>query len=761
LQRGILILALLSCLVAWLHPGAVVAQSGGSTVRQIVVEGAQRIEPGTVKSYLLIREGDPFDTGRIDRSLKSLFSTGLFADVNLRRQGTTLVVNVVENPVINRIAFEGNKRRDDKELEAEIQLRPRIIFTRTKVQNDVKRILTIYRQSGRFAATVEPKIIQLPQNRVDLVFEINEGDPSTIESIRIVGNKIFSDSKLRDVIRTKETAWYNFFSSDDTYDPDRMNLDRELLRRFYLSNGYADFTVSSAIAELTPDQKKFFMTYTVNEGKRYRFGKLDVAIHQVRGLESSSLQGAVAVKEGDWYDSTKLEQSTADMTADIGTRGYAFAEVRPRVNRNRDKQTIDVTFEVSEGPRVFVERIEITGNLRTLDNVIRREFRIVEGDAFNTAKLNRSRQRIQNLDFFEKVNVSQIPGSATDKTVLKADVAERSTGSLSLGIGFSTQNGAVLDAGVRERNLLGKGQDLRVNATLAQRKSQINLSFTEPYFLNREVSAGFDVFRISRDLQDTSSHDVNEIGTTLRAGYPITERLNQRWSYKINQTKTTNVAAGASALIKSQEGNHLLSQVTHFLSYDQRDSRINPTEGYLLTMTNDLAGFGGSSRFTRNDFAGKYYYPLNREWTLSLRLGGGYIVSLGKDVRHSERFFLGGESVRGFATSGLGPRDVISNDALGGEWQYKGGGEVTFPFPAFPKELGVKARFFSDFGSSGKVTNDNSVAVNDTGSIRVSIGTGITWTSPFGLIGMDFGLPLVKEGFDIEEVFRLNFGTQF
>jgi outer membrane protein insertion porin family len=760
LQRGILLLALLLCLVAWLHPGAVFAQASGGTVRQIVVEGAQRIEPGTVKSYLLIREGDLFDTDRIDRSLKSLFSTGLFADVNLRRQGTTLVVNVVENPVINRIAFEGNKRRSDKDLEAEVQLRPRIIFTRIKVQNDVKRLLTIYRQSGRFAATVEPKIIQLPQNRVDLVFEINEGDPSTIESIRIVGNKKFSDSKLREIIRTKESAWYNFFSSDDTYDPDRMTLDRELMRRFYLTNGYADFTVSSAIAELTPDQKKFFLTYTVNEGKRYRFGKLNVAV-QVRDLESSSLQGAITVKEGDWYDSEKIESSIGAMTTDIGTRGYAFAEVRPRVNRNREKQTIEVTFEVSEGPRVYVERIDITGNVRTLDNVIRREFRIVEGDAFNTAKLNRSRQRIQNLDYFEKVNVSQVPGSAPDKTIVKANVEEKSTGSLSLGVGFSTQNGAVFDAGVRERNLLGSGQDLRLNATIAQRKSQINLGFTEPYFLYREVAAGFDIFRISRDLQDTSSHDVNEIGMTLRAGYPITERLRQRWSYTIDQTKTTNVAAGASILIQSQEGNHLLSQVTHFLSYDQRNSSVNPSEGYLLSMTNDLAGFGGASRFTRNGLKGTYYYPLSREWTLSFQLGGGYIVGLGKDVRLSERFFIGGERVRGFATSGLGPRDVVSDDAVGGEWQYSGGSEVTFPFPGFPTALGVKVRFFSDFGSSGKVTNNESVAIDDTGSLRLSVGTGITWTSPFGLIGIDLGFPVVKEDFDIDEVFRLNFGTRF
>ena len=512
--------------VSTLPPRQAVAQSGGGIVRDIVVEGTQRIEPDTVRSYMLVQEGDLYDPERVDRSLKTLFATGLFADVTLRRQGDRLIVTVVENPVINRIAFEGNKRLKDEDLGAEVVLKPRIIYTRTKVQSDVNRILTLYRRSGRFAATVEPKVVQLPQNRIDLIFEISEGDLTAVERIRFVGNKEFDDSRLREIIRTKETRWYRRFTSDDTYDPDRLNLDRDLLRRFYSKNGFADIRVVSAVAELTPDREDFFITFTLDEGARYRIGAIGVEA-RLRDLDPQTLRQNLELEEGEWYNEDDKEDAADDLAAAVGDKGYAFVDVRPRISRNRADKTIDITFEIGEGPRVFVERIDITGNVRTLDKVVRREFRLVEEDAFSSTKLRRSNQRIQNLGFFEKVAMEQVPGSAPDKTVLNVDVQEKSTGALSFGIGFSSTNGALLDFGVRERNLLGRGQDLNLKAILAQRKSQVDLSFTEPYFLDREVYAGFDVFSTKADLQDTSSHDLTTLGTALRAGYPVTENLRQ------------------------------------------------------------------------------------------------------------------------------------------------------------------------------------------------------------------------------------------
>jgi len=420
--------------------GPSLAQMGGGTISDIRIEGVQRIEPETVRSYLLIQPGEAWDDERVDKSLKALFATGLFADVNLSRVGNTLVVKVVENPIINRIAFEGNRKLDDKDLNAEIQLRPRVVYTRTRVQNDVKRILDLYRRRGRFGASVEPKVIQLSENRVDLVFEINEGEFTGVRSINFVGSRKFSDSKLRGVLQTKENRWYRFLSTDDSYDPDRLTYDRELLRKFYLTEGYADFRVVSAVAELTPDRDGFVITFTLDEGERYHFGKIDVNI-RLKDLPPEAVLPLLIVHSGDWYDADAVEKSISLLTDTLGNRGYAFVEVKPNITRNREDHTVDITFDVQEGPQVYVERIDIVGNVRTLDKVVRREFQLVEGDAFNTSKMQRSQQRIKNLGFFKKVEVTNAQGSAPDKTVVTAEVEEQSTGELTLGVGFSTTDG--------------------------------------------------------------------------------------------------------------------------------------------------------------------------------------------------------------------------------------------------------------------------------------------------------------------------------
>ncbi|MDH3234354.1 MAG: outer membrane protein assembly factor BamA, partial [Alphaproteobacteria bacterium] len=471
------------------------------------MEGTNRIEVETVVSYMLIKPGDPYDIARVNSSIKTLFATGLFSDVSFRREGDTLVVRVVENPIVNRVAFEGNKKLDDDDLLKEITLRPRTVYTRTKVQRDVKRLLEVYRGSGRFAATITPKIIQLSQNRVDLVFEINEGDVTGVRRIVFVGNKRFSDGRLRDEIQTEETAWWKFFTTQDTYDPDRLNFDRELLRRFYLGNGYADFRVVSAVAELTPDRKDFFVTFTIEEGERYKFGDIELR-SAIKGLDVKSLQRNLTVKKGAWYDARKIESTIQKLTDAVGTLGFAFVEVRPLIRRDRAKQVITVVFLIREGPKVFVERIEIVGNNRTRDEVIRREMRLVEGDAFNTSKIRASRRRLRNLDFFKKVEISNKPGSSSDKTVIKVEVEEKATGELSLGAGFSTEEGALGTIGLRERNFLGRGQDISVAFTLSQRSTEADLRFTEPYFLDRNLAVGFDLFRTTRDRTDESGFNL-------------------------------------------------------------------------------------------------------------------------------------------------------------------------------------------------------------------------------------------------------------
>lgn len=728
-------------------------------IERIVIDGAKRVEPETVRSYLLIKEGDEFDTSRIDRSLKSLFATGLFADVSFRKQGADLVVTVIENPIINRIAFEGNTEVDDERIEPEVTLRPRVIYTRTKVQNDVQRILTLYRRLGRFAATVEPKVIQLEQNRIDLVFEINEGEPTEIRKIRFVGNREFDDDDLTEVIQTKESRWFRFLSSDDVYDPDRLTLDRELLRRFYLSEGFADFRVISAVAELSPDRKDFFVTFTVDEGDRYVFGDITVEA-RLRDLDGDALLVKVEQSPGDWYSSELVNETVDDLTDEVGVLGYSFVDVRPRLNRNRAEKIIDVTYEINEGPRVFVERIDIVGNVRTVDKVIRREFRLVEGDAFNSAKLRRSRQRLQNLDFFESVKVERLPGSEPDQTAIKVEVEEKSTGSLSFGAGFSTDDGPLAEVGISERNLLGEGQQLGLSLRVAAEASQLNLSYTEPYFLDRDVSAGFDVFRRIKDNKSESSFDSETIGTAFRIGYPITEDLSQRWQYSLTLQEVTDVDSDASIFIRAQEGEETLSEVSHTLTYDRRDSTINPTEGYYVRLINDLAGLGGSTRYFRNTVRGGQFYGFGRgDYVLGITGKVGLINGLGEDVKLLDRFFIGGSDLRGFESSGVGPRDTSTEDALGGEWMYAGSAELKFPL-GLPSELSIQGRLFTDLGSSGELSDADSV-IEDTGSLRMSVGAGITWGSPFGPIGIDLGVPVLKESFDKTENVRINFGTRF
>jgi outer membrane protein insertion porin family len=730
---------------------------GFGGVADIVVEGTQRIDPATVRSYLLVQPGDPFDPDRLDRSLKALFSTGLFADVAMRRERNTLIITVVENPIINRIAFEGNRRIEDAELEREVQLRPRLVFTRTRVQQDVQRIIEIYQRSGRYAVTVEPKVIRQDQNRVDLVFEIDEGALTPVRTITFLGNQEYSDSTLRGVIGTKEYVFYRFLSSDDTYDPDRLSFDRELLRRFYLENGYADFRVLSAVAELSPDRESFLITFTVEEGEVYSFGGTEFEISLPR-VTPESLRQFIRTPEGEQYDSTLVDETVDALTDHLGTLGYAFVDVRPRVERDPETRRIDITYQVGEASKVFVERIDIIGNVRTLDRVIRREMSLVEGDAFNTSKLRRSERRIRNLGFFSKVDVNNAEGTAADRTVVEVEVEEQSTGEISFGIGFSTADSIIGDVGIRERNLLGRGQDLRFGLQASGRSTQFDIAFTEPYFLDRDVAAGFDLFRVERE-QDESSFDELRFGAVLRASYQLQPDLRQSVNYRIESTEIKDVDSDASRFIADQEGTRVVSQFGQTLTYDKRDNRLDPREGYVAQVTTEVAGAGGDEQFFRTRLRSAYYYPFDDVWGLSFLAQGGFIVGIGEDVSIAERFFIGGSSFRGFERGGVGARDTDTDDALGVNNYYVGTVELAFP-SGLPKDLGVRTFVFTDVGSAFGV-DDDGAEVADESSIRASLGFGLSFATAFGTVRVDAAEAVAKEDFDETEVFRLSFGTRF
>ena len=738
------------------------------TIKSIVVSGAQRLEPTTVLSYMKLRVGQPYTQEAADQALKDLFETELFKDVSIRNDQGTVTIEVVENPVINRILLEGNKRIKEDKIYPEIRLAPRQIFTRSKVRADVARIIELYKRKGRFAASVEPKMVQLDQNRVDIVFEINEGPKSKVQQINIIGNEEFSDGQLRGEMVTKQSRFYRFFSSSDTYDPDRLAFDQQKLRQFYLTEGYADFRVISAVAELTPDKRDFIITYVVEEGDRYKFG--DVAVEsEIRDFTPEFLTPQLPMKSGDFYNAKQVEDTVERLSETAGLFGYAFADVRPQFTRNKDTLTMDILFQVAESDRVYVERIDINGNTLTQDKVVRREFRLNEGDAFNSFQVKRSANRIKSLGFFqEDLEIEQKQGSAPDRIILEANVEEKATGQLQLSAGFSSVENFILQASVQQRNFRGKGQELRASVSYSSFSQSIELGFTEPYLFDRNIAVGADVFR--RDLNSFNFVNNNRettfeqltTGFQIRAGVPITEYLSASFRYGLSQDDVTleptlffsdsngdgirgNSPADtcdplvAGRFLCDALGSRTTSSIGASLIYDDRDNRVRPTRGQSIVGSVDFAGLGGSVKYIRGRLNASKHWRVLGDFIFTVSGEGGYIHSLENrspgpasgidDVRLTDRFFLGEPQIRGFDIRGVGPRVVRSatvpgldangnpineivevtsgrqtDDAIGGRAYYLGRAELEIPLGSGARELGLRPSIFVDVGAVFKVT---------------------------------------------------------
>lgn len=768
--RGLLV-ALILCVAAPLMlvfsaagGGDVAYAQSGTVIRNVQVRGNRRVEPETVRSYLQFGPGDRYNPEKVDDSLKALFSTGLFSDVRIGRQGATVVVTVVENPIINQVAFEGNSEIDDKTLAGEVQLKSRAIFSRGRVQSDVQRILESYRRQGRFAARVEPKIINLPHNRIDLVFEIYEGPKTTVRSIAFVGNEAFSDSQLREVITTTKTGLLSFLKPTNIYDPDRLNLDRELLRQFYLKNGYADARIVSATADLDRDGQGFFITFTIEEGEQYRFGAIDVE-SQIASVDTTAALREIETKPGKIYSAQKVDESIENLTIAVSSLGYAFARVRPRVDRDPISRVISITYVVEQGPRVYIERIDISGNTRTLDHVIRREFRMSEGDAYNRLLVDAARRRLRALGYFKDVKIGVEPGSAPDRLILDVRVVEQPTGELSVGGGYSTNEGAIADISLTERNFLGKGQYVRLALAGSFERVAIDLSFTQPYFLGRNMSAGFDVFHSETDLTDASSFKFRRSGGSLRLGVPLGDDWSLQTRYTFAIEEVFDVQTGASQAVLDAEGTTNVSLLGYTLVHDTRNHKQNPTQGYYLILGQDFAGLGGDVSFFRTIAEGRAYIPIKKKFTLVGRVVGGHITSFDDDgVRLVDVFFKGGETVRGFDQAGFGPRDLSTNDALGGTIFVGGTTELRFPFPVIPESAGVSGAVFLDAGTlfnTGNLGTINRTVVVDEASIRSSVGFSVIWNSPLGPLRADFATPITSESYDETEFFRFGAATRF
>ncbi len=783
---------------------ATVASSGvavAQSVNSIVVEGNRRVEADTVRSYFHARGGQ-LGPQEIDEGLKSLYATGLFADVRVNRSGGRLVVSVVENPVINRVAFEGNKKAKDDQLKAEVQSKPRGTLSKPTVQADVQRIIEIYHRSGRFDVRVEPKMIDLPNNRVDLVFEITEGDKTGVKDIKFVGANAFSSGRLRDIIKTSESNWLSFLQSTDIYDPDRVEADRDLLRRFYLKHGYADVRIVSAVGEYDPGKKGFTVIFTIDEGPQYRVGAVDV-VSNVRAVDPASLRGSLKLSAGSVYNADLVEKSVEVMTIEASKRGYAFATVRPRGDRNYENKTINLVFVLEEGARAYIERINIRGNIRTRDYVIRREFDIGEGDAYNRALIDRAERRLKNLNFFKTVKISNEPGSAPDRVVINVDVEEMPTGEFSISGGYSTSDGFIAEVSVADRNLMGRGQYAKASVTYGQRTRGLDLSFVEPYLLGYRVAGGIDIFARQNLASNYVSYDTKTIGTNLRLGFGLTEELSFAPRYSIYRQEITlpsiynNCINSANATINGGGGVNptsesllplpfnsstgtnmncysdgeasmavrrelangavITSLVGYSLAYNTLDNNRLPTSGMFAEFKQDLAGVGGDVKFLRTSVDTRNYYEVMSDVVSVLHLQGGHIAGWGgKDLRMLDHFQMGPNLVRGFAPSGFGPRDLTqgtTNDSLGGSMYWGASLEAQTPLYFLPKEIGIKVAVFADAGSiwgykgptSWNVTGETlEVGLDSPTKVRSSVGVGFIWDSPLGPLRFDLAYPLSK-----------------
>ncbi len=588
---------------------AAAAPDAVRVIQHIVVRGTQRVEPGTVLTYVGVREGDNYTPADADAALKALSATGLFSNVSTSFDAATgtLTFRVTENPIVNQVVFEGNVKVSDKDLTKEVQIKPRAVFTRAKIQADVQRIVELYRRNGKFAARVDPQIIQRPQNRVDLIFSITDGPTTGVSRINFAGNKIFDGDTLKSQIATEESRWWKFLASNDNYDPDRLQFDRESVRRYYINRGYADFKVLSAVAELTPDRKSFYINFTVEEGRRYRFGKIDI-VSKIAELPADQLRPTVDVHEGDIYSQADVQKAIDTLTNAAGTRGYAFADVRPRLKRNPNSRTIDLGFEIVQGPRVYIEKINISGNTRTHDDIIRRQFRLQEGDAFNRVLIDRSRTRIRSLGFFKEVDVKNVPGSQPDRTNLTVDVVEQSTAALSVGLGYSTTTSLLGEVSYSDSNWFGRGQNLRVSLQASYITKQAIFSFTEPYFLDRELAAGFDLYETQTNFeQATYQSDVT--AATFRLGFPISEYSSVSLSYTY-QIEDVMPYAGAPLNVQLAAGSLNGSIFGFSYAYNDLDDLRKPTLGSSFAFSQSFAGFGGNLKFINTQVVAATYAPL-------------------------------------------------------------------------------------------------------------------------------------------------------
>ena len=722
----------------------------------IKVTGNRRVAEGTVLSYLPVQIGDVVSQGGLSQSLERLYATNLFKDIKLDIDGSVLTVTIVENPIINRVNIEGNDVITDDRLLEVIDVQPRRVYNRQVALDAAAKLLDVYRAGGRFAAVVEPKIIELDENRVDLVFEVDEGPLIKINSIVFSGNQNFSDRALSQAIVSREKRWWAFLTPNDKYDEGRLDYDVRLLRQYYLSRGYADINVSRARGGLLPDRSGFAITFLIDEGVRYKVNNINMT-SEIENIDLDSLKSLMAFGDDNWYDVRRLEQGLLDISNQLGAFGYAFVDVTPEIKTDPATGMLDIAVNIGQSRRNFVERIEFVDNTRTLDSVIRREFELVEGDAFNQLKLDRSVRNVRNLGYFSKVDVQNIRGSSADQTITRVTVEEQSTGDFSIGVGYSSLDKTSLTLGINERNFLGTGR--RASASISTSDTQTDFVFglSQPYLFGRDLTGSIDVFKTKSSANNTST---NRTGFDLGARFNAANDVYHRVTYGISTSKITNTATSATSVTGENGKSLLKSAVSYTIGKDTRDNRFDPTEGFFTEISETLSGVGGDVNFLRSNLRGGYYKPyLFKSLVFGVKGRLGHISGLGDDVTQSERFFLGGRDVRGFDSNGIGPRDTGSGGAVGGNNIYSGTVEIVSNL-GVTKDAGLRWTVFSDFGSVWATDFPSGVTKPDEQAMRSSLGFGILWNTVIGPLSFYWAKPLAEQSHDNTKTFQFSIGTR-
>ena len=751
---------------------ASISQAQAQVISGIDVVGNQRISRDTILTYVTIEPGQNATAVKKDETIQALFATGLFRDVSIGSSGSRLIVTVVENPIVNGVSFVGNDKIKDDDLRAAALTKARATFSQDQVDADVEGLKQAYKAIGRFNATVKATVSPVDGNRVNVTYRIDESNKTGIAKIRFVGNKVFGDGRLKNAIATRQSGLLSFLKSDDVYDEARLAADEERLRRFYFNHGYAEFEVISSVVDLDESKNKFFITITVSEGKRYRFGEIEID-SILLDVDPETLRPLLETKEGRVYDARQVERTISKLSLAAAEKGFAFAQVRPRGEQTDDNR-INITYAIDQGARVFVERINILGNTRTREYVIRRELDLAEGDAFNQALLDQAERRIRNLGIFKQVKVTRGQGTAADRLVVNIQVEEQPTGDLSFGVGADLSGGFLTNLSIAERNFLGRGQFLRAAVGLGTGNQTYDLSFTEPYFLGRRASAGFDLFRRDSSDQDGRSFDVSNTGFSLRLGLPLTNNLSAGVRYTLDREAITDVDQDEAPLSIRQlagddgEETTITSSLSYSITYNTLDNSQKPTNGLLAVFEQEFAGLGGDVSFIKTEARASFYKELNANHQIIglLRGRGGNIIGLGEDVRLLDNFFAGGDLVRGFENRGIGARDTSGTgvDSIGGTNFFGVTAELQFPAPLLPRSLGLTTAVFADAGSVFGFDEQEGVAPipgSTDFNLRSSVGVGFLWDSPLGPLRGDFAHVLSSESFDEQQVFRIGGGTRF